>query len=84
MLFRSHAGYDLPADIPEVAVAGKTGTAELKQAGETKGKENGFFVGYDNDEPTLLVAMMIESVEQEDRGSPYVSGLVAEVLKETK
>lgn len=79
-----HAGYDLPADIQEVAVAGKTGTAELKQAGETKGKENGFFVGYDNDDPTLLVAMMIESVEQEDRGSPYVSGLVAEVLKEAK
>lgn len=44
-----HNGYTLPADIKEVDVAGKTGTAELKKAGETDGKENGFFVGYDND-----------------------------------
>ncbi|MDI3235336.1 penicillin-binding transpeptidase domain-containing protein [Exiguobacterium antarcticum] len=76
-----HAGYPLPADIPEVKVAGKTGTAELKKAGEENGQENGFFVGYDDDKKDLLVAIMIESVEQEDRGSPYVSGLVADVLK---
>lgn len=76
-----HAGFPLPADIPEVKVAGKTGTAELKKAGEENGQENGFFVGYDDDKKDLLVAIMIESVEQEDRGSPYVSGLVADVLK---
>ncbi|MDX1259922.1 penicillin-binding transpeptidase domain-containing protein [Exiguobacterium sp. K1] len=76
-----HAGYSLPAEIPEIKVAGKTGTAELKKAGEENGQENGFFVGYDNDRKDLLVAIMIESVEQEDRGSPYVSGLVADVLK---
>lgn len=76
-----HAGFRLPADIPEVKVAGKTGTAELKKAGEENGQENGFFVGYDDDKKDLLVAIMIESVEQEDRGSPYVSGLVADVLK---
>lgn len=79
-----HNGYTLPADIKEVDVAGKTGTAELKKAGETDGKENGFFVGYDNDKKDLLVAIMIESVEKEDRGSPYVSGLVAEVLKQNR
>ncbi len=76
-----HAGYSLPADIPEIKVAGKTGTAELKKSGEENGQENGFFVGYDNDKKDLLVAIMIESVEKEDRGSPYVSGLVADVLK---
>ncbi len=79
-----HNGYTLPADIKEVDVAGKTGTAELKKAGETDGKENGFFVGYNNDKKDLLVAIMIESVEKEDRGSPYVSGLVAEVLKQNR
>ncbi|MFD1706483.1 penicillin-binding transpeptidase domain-containing protein [Siminovitchia sediminis] len=44
-------------------VAGKTGTAELKARQGEKGKENGFFVGYDTENPELLVAMMIEDVQ---------------------
>ncbi|WP_114571653.1 penicillin-binding transpeptidase domain-containing protein [Exiguobacterium flavidum] len=77
-------GYDLPADIEEVDVSGKTGTAELKTSAEEKGQENGFFVGYDDENPKLLIAMMIESVNEGERGSPYVSGLVANVLASQK
>lgn len=77
-------GYDLPAEIEEVKVAGKTGTAELKSSADEKGQENGFFVGYDEEDPQLLIAMMIESVNEGERGSPYVSGLVANVLASQK
>lgn len=44
-------------------IAGKTGTAELKQAQGEKGKENGWFVAYNTDNPDLLMAIMIEGVE---------------------
>jgi len=77
-------GYDLPADIKEVRVAGKTGTAELKSSTDEKAQENGFFVGYDDEDPQLLIAMMIERVNEGERGSPYVSGLVANVLASQK
>lgn len=54
-----------------ISVSGKTGTAELKQAGEEEGTENGWFVAYDNEEEDLLIASMIKNVE--DRGgSSYV------------
>lgn len=44
-------------------LAGKTGTAELKRAQGEQGKENGWFVAYNAENPSLLIAMMIEGVE---------------------
>lgn len=73
-------GYAQSANIPEAELAGKTGTAELKAAGEERGKENGFFVTYDASNPDVLLAMMIESVE-DNGGSDYVAGMAAQVFK---
>ncbi|OZI13559.1 peptidoglycan glycosyltransferase [Bacillaceae bacterium SAS-127] len=50
------------ADVPSLALAGKTGTAELKAVQGTKGKENGLFVTYDQNNPTLMLALMVEGV----------------------
>ncbi|WP_404408060.1 penicillin-binding transpeptidase domain-containing protein [Jeotgalibacillus malaysiensis] len=72
-------GFAQPANIEEVSIAGKTGTAELKLAGEESGKENGFFVAYDQNNPEFVMAMMIEGVEDKG-GSTYVSELVTEVF----
>ncbi|MRG84735.1 penicillin-binding transpeptidase domain-containing protein [Salinibacillus xinjiangensis] len=69
------------ADIDEVALAGKTGTAELKKSQDETGDENGVFVGYTAEQQDLLVAMLIEDV-QDDGGSGYVVERVAEVFKE--
>lgn len=44
-------------------LAGKTGTAELKKAQGEKGAEYGWFVGYNTENPSLLIAMMIEGVQ---------------------
>ncbi|WP_165820770.1 penicillin-binding transpeptidase domain-containing protein [Pueribacillus theae] len=64
-------------------MAGKTGTAELKKSRDEKGQENGLFVAYDNENPTLLVAMQIENVE--DRGgSKAVVPKVKQIFLETK
>ncbi|MEY8820170.1 penicillin-binding protein 3 [Bacillus subtilis] len=55
-----------------ITVAGKTGTAELKTSKDDKdGTENGWFVGYDYKNKDLLVAMMIQNV-QDRGGSHYV------------
>lgn len=73
-------GYAQSANIPEAELAGKTGTAELKAAGEERGKENGFFVTYDASNPEVLLAMMIENVE-DNGGSDYVAGMAAQAFK---
>lgn len=73
-------GYAQSANIPEADLAGKTGTAELKAAGEDRGKENGFFVTYDASNPEVLMAMMIENVE-DNGGSDYVAGMAAQAFK---
>ncbi|RTR32949.1 penicillin-binding transpeptidase domain-containing protein [Robertmurraya yapensis] len=44
-------------------MAGKTGTAELKESQGEKGKENGWFVAYNTENPELLIALMVEGVE---------------------
>ncbi|MDX5475523.1 MAG: penicillin-binding transpeptidase domain-containing protein [Bacillaceae bacterium] len=63
------------ANIPNFALAGKTGTAELKTEGQgTKGKENGLFVSYDQNNPNLVTAIIIESVEEKG-GSGHVVNL---------
>ncbi|WP_080843870.1 penicillin-binding transpeptidase domain-containing protein [Cytobacillus gottheilii] len=64
------------AQMDDYPLAGKTGTAELKLNVGMKGQENGMFVAYNPDSPKLLIAMMIESVE--DAGG---SGIVVEKVK---
>lgn len=55
-----------------ITVVRKTGTAELKTSKDDKdGTENGWFVGYDYKNKDLLVAMMIQNV-QDRGGSHYV------------
>ncbi|QGQ46408.1 penicillin-binding transpeptidase domain-containing protein [Metabacillus sediminilitoris] len=68
--------------IPGQQLAGKTGTAELKQSKEDKeGKENGWFIGVNTNDPQLLIAMMIEDVKNKG-GSHYVVPKVKQVFKE--
>lgn len=67
------------ANIPSVKLSGKTGTTELKSSQEKGGKENGFFVGYQTDETSYILAMMIESIEDKG-GSSYVVKKVAQVM----
>jgi len=67
----------------EFPISGKTGTAELKLSEDESGKENGWFVGYPTDDQDLLIAMMIEGVEDLD-GSSYVADKVADVLVNLK
>lgn len=52
-------------------LAGKTGTAELKAKKGEKGQENGFFVTYDTESPSFLLAAVIEEVNGRG-GSHYV------------
>lgn len=73
-------GFAQAANLPTIPLAGKTGTAELKAAGDAKGQENGFFITYNSENPTFILAMMIESVE-DNNGSGYVAEIVAEVFK---
>lgn len=68
------------ADLPNVALAGKTGTAELKSSKDKKGKENGVFVAYDSKKKDLLVALLVEGVEQ-GGGSKIVVQKVANIFK---
>ncbi|MGM7703025.1 penicillin-binding transpeptidase domain-containing protein [Pseudalkalibacillus sp. Hm43] len=68
------------AKINGLRLAGKTGTAELKASKEEKGKENGWFVAWNTENPSLLVSMMIEDVKDR-RGSHYVTPKVKEVFQ---
>lgn len=67
----------------DVAIAGKTGTVELKLSKESRGHENGWFVGFTYDDEDILIAMLMEEVE--NRGtSGFVAKNVAEVLEQYK
>ncbi|MGX7419580.1 penicillin-binding protein PBP4(5) [Carnobacterium gallinarum] len=46
--------------IPGRKIAAKTGTAELKEEQDTKGKENGFLLALDADKNSYLMVAMIE------------------------
>ncbi len=59
-----------------ISIAGKTGTAELKGAGEETGQENGLFVAYNTDRKDLLIAMMVEDASSHD-----ITGKVKNVFK---
>lgn len=58
------------ADIPGYPLAGKTGTAEIKQKQGETGTENGWFIAYNTNKPSLMVAMMIENTQ--NRGGSLV------------
>ncbi|MCP8617639.1 penicillin-binding transpeptidase domain-containing protein [Salirhabdus salicampi] len=69
------------ADLSSVPLAGKTGTAELKQTqNEEGGQENGLFVAYESDNPSILITMLIENVEDKG-GSRYVAEKVKNVYE---
>lgn len=69
------------AKIKGIELAGKTGTAELKNKKEQKGQENGWLVTFDTAESKLLLAMMVEGVEGRG-GSGYVVKKARPVLEE--
>lgn len=52
--------------LDKTILAGKTGTAELKSSQDDKGQENGWFVALDVEDPSIVIAMMVEDVA--DRG----------------
>ena len=58
------------AEIPGYPLAGKTGTAEIKEKQGETGKQNGWFVAYNTNKPSLLIAMMVENVQK--RGGSQV------------
>lgn len=51
------------AEMKDYPLAGKTGTAEIKQKQGETGTENGWFIAYNSKSPSLMVAMMIENVQ---------------------
>lgn len=70
------------AKIDGLRLAGKTGTAELKATEEEDGKENGLFVAVNTEDPQLLVAMIIENVENGSHDvTPKVKAIFEKVLK---
>ncbi|MBW7458202.1 penicillin-binding transpeptidase domain-containing protein, partial [Paenibacillus sepulcri] len=68
--------------IPGASIAGKTGTAELKQSKGGEGSENGWFAGFNADNPNLLLAMMIEDVKERG-GSGYTTPKVKHIFLKT-
>ena len=51
------------AQIDGMTLAGKTGTAELKESKEAEGKELGWFAAFDANAPNMIVTMMVEDVK---------------------
>ncbi|HLR14360.1 MAG TPA: penicillin-binding transpeptidase domain-containing protein [Bacillota bacterium] len=77
------AGTAKKAQRDDFDISGKTGTAELKVSADAKGHDNGWFVGYPTEDQDILIAMMVEKVE--DLGaSGYVASQVADLLVEIK
>ncbi|MCF6138862.1 penicillin-binding transpeptidase domain-containing protein [Pseudalkalibacillus berkeleyi] len=66
--------------LANIKLAGKTGTAELKKSKEAEGKENGWFVAWNTENPQLLISMMIEDVKDRE-GSHYVVPKVKKVFQ---
>ncbi|MEH7011280.1 penicillin-binding transpeptidase domain-containing protein [Neobacillus niacini] len=58
------------AEIADYPLSGKTGTAEIKQKQGEKGTENGWFIAYNTNSPSVMVAMMVENVL--DRGGSQI------------
>ncbi|HEY9577592.1 MAG TPA: penicillin-binding transpeptidase domain-containing protein, partial [Pseudobacillus sp.] len=71
------------ADLPGFALAGKTGTAEIKMEQGTTGKENGLFVTYDQQNPSFIMALMVEGAE-EAGGSKAAIGVSKQIFLKWK
>jgi penicillin-binding protein len=71
------------ANIDDLAISGKTGTAELKLTSDEKGQENGWFVGYPTDDQDIIIALMMEQVEKQG-GSSVTTEQVADILQTLK
>ncbi|MFD1780024.1 penicillin-binding transpeptidase domain-containing protein [Fredinandcohnia salidurans] len=70
------------AKVDSIKLAGKTGTAELKTSKDEDGKENGWFVAVNTENPRLLVAMLIENVKNGSHDvTPKVKAVFESVLK---
>ncbi|MDN6195696.1 MAG: hypothetical protein L0I93_04325 [Atopostipes suicloacalis] len=78
-VIENEQGTGSEAKIDGVKLAGKTGTAEFKQSQADSGKENGWFVAMNVDEPEIVLSMMIENVEDKG-GSQYPLEKVRNVL----
>jgi penicillin-binding protein 3 len=75
------AGYAKNASFP---ISGKTGTAELKLTLDEKdGEENGWFVGYPTEDQDIIIAMMMEKVQDKGASSLIVQK-VTDVLEKIK
>ena len=77
----SPAGVGHAAYIKGASIAGKTGTAELKVSKNSDGQENGWFVGFDANDPQLLLSIMIEEVKGRG-GSSYVTPKVKRIFQQ--
>lgn len=71
------------ANIEKLSLAGKTGTTEHKASQAETGRETGWFVAVDTEDPQLLVLMMIDNVEDKG-GSGYVVPKVRDVFLEVR
>lgn len=80
-VFNNPAGTAYNARINGLPLAGKTGTAEFKQTQGTTGRENGWLVAYNTNNPQLLVTMMVENT-QKLGGSDYVTPKVKTVFQQ--
>lgn len=80
-VIESPNGTGRAAQIEGIQLAGKTGTAEFKQSQTESGKENGWFVALNVDEPEIVLSMMIEDVEGRG-GSQYPLEKVRAVLED--
>lgn len=69
------------AKIPGISLAGKTGTAEIKEKQNDKnGKENGWFVAVDTKDSKIAISMILEDVKDQG-GSHAVTPRVRKVLE---
>ncbi|MBM7690748.1 penicillin-binding protein [Peribacillus deserti] len=64
----------------KIPLAGKTGTAEIKQKQGEKGVENGWFVVTNPNKPDMILAMVVEGVEKK-QGSKHVVDKAKSILK---
>lgn len=70
------------AKLSNISLAGKTGTAEIKQnVNDKNGTQNGWFVAFNTDDPKVLVLMMTENAKG-NGGSHYIVPKVKNVLEE--
>lgn len=70
------------AYMPDLPLAGKTGTAEIKKSQtDTNGTENGWFIAVNTNNPKLLVLEMYENVKNKG-GSSYVVPKVKSIFQQ--